>query len=281
MWIHPQPDDPGRKRLDWANDDVGGRHNRKENVMPSHRAGNHIGTTRGNGRASGANLLVRTLCAITGLAAVLSGAAAAARAIAPKMLPVIEGQPTSTWLVTAIAASIITIILIIVARITAPYGRKRSAATTWGVIAVVLALLLSCLGFLVGNMFSDGIVKPAVRDEAPISDTAAMQKGMEGVFGACTSDWQNINASQYPGVKSIYLCTQTRVAYAVFDNDSAINLYKGPLATQASKLLDQHSGEVGSTKYAMLIGKRWVIVGEQSKIEKLQRSWGGTLNTIE
>ncbi|MBW3088620.1 hypothetical protein KIH77_07750 [Bifidobacterium sp. 82T24] len=249
--------------------------------MPSHRAGDHIDDSYRGGRASGANMLCKTFCVIAGVLAVLAGAAAAVRAIAPAALPIVGGQSTSTWLTLAVIAAVATLIFVIIARVTAPIDRKRGAATTWGVIAIVLSLLLSCLGFLVGNMFNDGIVKPAVRDEAPISDTTAMQTGMEGVFGACTSDWQSINASQYPGVKSIAICKQTRVAYAVFDNDSAINLYKTPLATQASKLLDQYSGEVGDTKYAMLIGKRWVIVGEQTKIEKLQRSWGGTINTIE
>ncbi|WP_163198559.1 MULTISPECIES: hypothetical protein [Bifidobacterium] len=221
------------------------------------------------------------LCAVAGILTVLAGLAVAIRGVAPQMVPVVKDQTLTTWTIIAGVLAVLTLVLVIVARVTAPAGHRRSAASSWGILAIVLALLMMCAGLVTSNLFSEGVVKPEVRDEAPISNTEEMQSGVEGVFGACTTKWQSVNASQYPGVKAIYLCKQTRVAYAIFDNSSAIGLYKAPLATQASKLLDQYSGEVGSTKYAMLIGKQWILVGEQSKIEKLQHSWGGTINTIE
>lgn len=220
------------------------------------------------------------LCAICGLISVMVAGAAAARAIAPASVPVIKDLPLDGLLIASGVMIVMTIILIVGARLRAKSFGGRTRSTVWGVFAVVLSLLFSGCGLAVNTMFSDGLVTKPVRDEAPVSDAAAMRKGVESAYGACPGGWTPADASNYPGVKSIELCVDTRTAYATFDSKSVVAMYKAPLQSKALELLETHSGEAAGSDWATLTGTKWVIVGKKQPAQKLQKAWGGTVEDL-
>lgn len=222
------------------------------------------------------------LCAIAGVLAVLAGCATAARAIAPARMPeALANIPVNTLIILTVALAVVTLILVIVVRLRARRaGVGHGIASTWGIIALVLALMLAGCGWAANTLFPEGVVEEKVADAAPTSTTTAMQKDVDNAFGTCTSGWQGMDASSYPGVTSIQMCTDTRVVYAVFDNSSSVGVYKAPIASKASEVLAQYQDQAGSAQYAMLTGKQWILVGERSGIENLQKTWGGTISNI-
>ncbi|KAA8827607.1 hypothetical protein [Bifidobacterium tissieri] len=262
---------------------------RKHSRRGSHRGkggaggngGNGGGKLDRNGRVSLGPW--NPLCAIAGVLAVLSGCATAARAIAPARMPeLFAGIPVNTLIILTVALAVITLILVIVARRVAhKAGVGHGIASTWGIIALVLSLMLAGCGWAANTLFPQGVVEEKVLDAAPIDDPKAMEADLDKVFGTCTSGWQGMDASSYPGVKSVEMCSDTRVVFAVFDNDTSVGIYKAPIASKAREVLAQYQDQAGNAKYSMLAGKRWVLVGEQKGTETLQKTWGGSISNIE
>lgn len=250
----------------------------RSGATPAHydrrRGGNG---SRTGGSASG---VWGKLCAVSGTLAVLAGAALVCRAVAPAAVPVLSGVSLHSLMLMGVALAVLTVVLVVVARVRASSRNRHTRSTVWGILAIVLSLMLVGGGLAVNTIFPDGIIQPPVRDEAPVGDAAAMRQGVESAFGACVDGWQTVDASSYPGVESIDYCIGTRVAYATFDGDSMIGLYTPAIRSKASELLSQHSGEAGDTQWASLAGGRWIIVGNKEGAERLHRAWGGTLTDI-
>ncbi|MBT1167020.1 hypothetical protein [Bifidobacterium simiarum] len=220
------------------------------------------------------------LCALFGLISVAVAVAVAAKGIAPETIPVIKDLPLDSLLIASGALIVVTIVLIVGARLRAKASGGRTRSTVWGVFAVVLSLLFSGCGLAVNTMFSDGLVTKPVRDEAPVTNAAAMRKGVESAYGACPGGWKPADASSYPGVKSIELCVNTRTAYATFENKSAVSVYRAPLQSKALELLETHSGEAAGSDWATLTGTTWVVVGKKQPAQKLSKAWGGTVEDL-
>ena len=241
----------------------------------SYRAGTHRGSRKGS--ASG---IWGKLCAIFGLIAVLAGLLTVVRAVAPEKVPPIKAFSVQQCMITTIVLAVVTLVFVVIARVRAHSVQRHTLSTVWGILAIVLSLMLTGCGWAVNVIFPEGAVKPEVRDEAPITNAAAMQQGVESAYGSCPDGWKSHDTSEYPGVASIQLCVQTRTAYATFSNTSALGLYKAPLESKALELLNEHSGEAGQSEWATLSGKQWVVVGKKDGAQKLQKSWGGTVEDL-
>ena len=133
----------------------------------------------------------------------------------------------------------------------------------------------------VGVLFPQGLIQPD-NDKAPADDITQMQQGIEQTSGKCTSGWQGVDTGGVPGITTVQMCTDTRVAFVAFDSDTAAAVGKVPIASKVAELLSQHADDARAQgDWRLLSGKRWVVFGEASKMTALQQQWGGDLDTVE
>ncbi|MBM6700226.1 hypothetical protein H7U32_07970 [Bifidobacterium pullorum subsp. saeculare] len=217
-----------------------------------------------------------------GVLAMLAGLASAIHEIAPGAIGVLKPVPGRWIALTAGVLVVLTIVLIAVARHHTPWQTSRTSVGTGGIVALLAAVLLLVVGVAVGILFPQGIVKEAVRDDAPISSTQEMKAGLEAAGGPCAGGWTDIPTSGYPGIASASACMDTTDAYAVFDSPAAAAMGQGLVRGQIVGLLDDHADKLpAGTEWRLLSGKEWMAFGPRQTMEKLQRAWGGTLATID
>lgn len=222
----------------------------------------------------------RIVAAIAAILAVSAGILACTRAVAPGAVGLVK--PYSVHILTnaTIVFAVGTLILVVVARVSLPNVSQRHNVGAGSITCAILALVFAGGAWVVSNQFPEGIIKPAVMDSAPISDVGKMEKDIEQTVGACPGGWQDVNAN-YPGVGEAMVCKETRVAFATFDNDTSTSVYQSLVAQQASTVISNvQPSEASHKKWLMLTGKRWIVVGEQTTVEKLQKIWGGTSSSM-
>jgi hypothetical protein len=206
-----------------------------------------------------------------------------AHAIAPTKVAFLnEIFGTTQAAIAAAALAVLALVLGIVARFRVPRFQRSHAIGSWSIVCFVCALLLIAGGFVVQNLFPEGIIKATVRDEAPTTSVTEMQQGMEKSAGTCTDGWQSMAVSEYPGVSSIEACKSPRMAFIVFSNTSAAGLYRGAAEQKIASLLSEYSDKAQAQgDWRILNGKQWMVFAEASNIQKLQKLWGGSISTVE
>ena len=212
--------------------------------------------------------------AVTGLVSALAGAALLAHAIAPSRLGVIGQVGISAWVGVSVAFALLTIILVVIARHSGTVPNRPSVGST-GIILLICGMLLTVAGLLIANSSPKGIIKAPERDEAPISSPQAMSGDIDRAAGQCASGWHDISLGGYVGISQAQYCTDTTMAYVVFDNDSAASLAKGPIRARVPDLLSRYGGGLRPQDLWLLTGKRWMVVGSKTQVTGLQSQWGG------
>ncbi|NEG55659.1 hypothetical protein [Bifidobacterium platyrrhinorum] len=234
-------------------------------------------------RPGGVSRTLAIVALLCGLAAIACGAASAAHEIAPAY---VDPDGTVPGRLIAIACAVligVTLVLVIIARATVPRRVSHRGVASGGIITMVFAVMLLTLGVVVGVLFPDGLVRPAVRDEAPVNSSDRMRFDVERVTGVCTSGWQDIDVDVYPGVESASVCPDTRVAYLTFDSESAAKLYRNAVRTKIGDLLGEYASQAADATggdWRTLSGGRWIAFGDASDMTLLQKEWGGTLARI-
>lgn len=138
------------------------------------------------------------------------------------------------------------------------------------------------VGVAVGVLFPQGLIHPAVNDKAPVDNTAQMEQGIErAVGGACKDGWQGLDAGGLPGITTVQMCADPRVAFVSFDSEASAAMSRAPIKSEITELLGQHAdNEKTQGDWRLLNGKRWMVFGEADNMTALQQQWGGTLETI-
>ncbi len=213
--------------------------------------------------------------AVTGLVSTLAGAALLAHAIAPSRLGVIGQVGISAWVGVSVGFALLTIILVAIARHSGPVPINRPSVGSTGIILLICGMLLTVAGLLIAYSSPKGIIKAPERDEAPISSPQAMTGGIDKAAGQCASGWHDISLGGYVGISQARYCTDTTMAYVVFDNDSAASLAKGPIRARVPDLLSRYGGGLQPQDLWLLTGKRWMVVGSKTQVTGLQGQWGG------
>lgn len=252
-------------------------------MPPGTRLGpEHETTYRVGDRPGTASRRIALAALLAGLVAVALAGLSAAHELAPAYLDP-DGKVSGRLIAIAGAALIaVTLVLVIVARATTPRRVSRRGVASGGIIAFVLAVLLLALGVVVGVLFPLGLIRPAVRDEAPSGSADGMKFGIERVIGTCTSGWTDLNVGGYPGVDSAAVCTDTRVAYITFDSDIVADSYNGAVTAKITELLDEHADDARAQADWRTLGTgRWLAFGSKENMTALQREWGGTLATVK
>jgi len=229
-----------------------------------------------------ANIWAR-LAIITGLASVLAGLALLAHAVAPTRLGVIGRVAISAWAGASLGFALLTVVLVIVARHTyMPAGRSRSLGSG-GIVLLLCGVLFTVAGLVIAEGHPQGLIKAKEVDAAPIDSAQAMTQGIDRAVGSCSSGWQEAGVDRFVGVSHFRYCASNKVAYMVFNNDSAASLAKGPIRSQAANLLDRYGGgeALSASDMRLLSGKRWVVIGNADQMSRLQADWGGQMQSLE
>ena len=149
-----------------------------------------------------------------------------------------------------------------------------------GIIALVCAIVCLVIGVAVGVLFPEGLIQQS-NDKAPVEDTAQMEQGIEQADGACKEGWQGLDTGGLPGITTVQMCTDPRVAFVSFESESSAAISRAPIESKISELLSQYAdNEQTKGDWRLLNGKRWMVFGEASKMTALQQQWGGELETI-
>ncbi|KFJ01457.1 hypothetical protein BSTEL_1043 [Bifidobacterium stellenboschense] len=251
-------------------------------MPPGTRIGRtHESTFRAGHRPGGVSRTVAAIALLTGLLAVAFGVASAAHELAPAYLDPDGKVPGRLIAGTCAALIAVTFILVIIARATTPRRSSRRGVASGGIITFVLAALLLALGVVVGVLFPLGLIRPVVRDEAPVGSDDNMKFGIERVTGTCTDGWNDIDVAGYPGVDSASVCVTTRVAYVTFDSDVAAHTYAGAITSTITGLLEEHADDARAQGDWRTLGTgQWIAFGSEKNMTILQREWGGTLTTV-
>ena len=255
--------------------------------LPPGEAGKRIHTGRettyhAGHRAGGASRRFALAALLTGLIAIAVGVASAGHELAPDYLDP-DGKVPGRFIAIACAVSIVaTLVLVIIARATTPRRTSHRGVASGGIIAFVFASLLLALGVVVGVLFPSGLIRPNIRDEAPVNSADGMRFGIERVTGACTSGWKSPDVSGYPGVESAFLCTDTRVAYMTFDSETVADMYAGAVTGTIASTLEEHADDTRAQGdwYTLRAG-RWLAFGTKENMTALQGEWGGTLASVD
>ena len=174
----------------------------------------------------------------------------------------------------------ITLILVIAARVTMPRYATHGGVGAGGIIALVCAIVCLVIGVAVGVLFPEGLIQQS-NDKAPVEDTAQMEQGIEQAAGACKEGWQGLDTGGLPGITTVQMCTDPRVAFVSFESESSAAISRAPIESKISELLSQYAdNEQTKGDWRLLNGKRWMVFGEASKMTALQQQWGGELETI-
>ena len=224
---------------------------RAQNRRPSRRdAGRRFAATKASSPTS---ILCRRLAVVSGLLAVVVSATSAVHEIAPYAIS----------FMTAVPGRYIALM----------------AAVLIG-IALVCAIVCLVIGVAVGVLFPEGLIQQS-NDKAPVEDTAQMEQGIEQAAGACKEGWQGLDTGGLPGITTVQMCTDPRVAFVSFESESSAAISRAPIESKISELLSQYAdNEQTKGDWRLLNGKRWMVFGEASKMTALQQQWGGELETI-
>ena len=246
---------------------------RAQNRRPSRRdAGRRFAATKASSPTS---ILCRRLAVVSGLLAVVVSATSAVHEIAPYAISFMTAVPGRYIALMAAVLIGITLILVIAARVTMP-----RYATHGGIIALVCAIVCLVIGVAVGVLFPEGLIQQS-NDKAPVEDTAQMEQGIEQAAGACKEGWQGLDTGGLPGITTVQMCTDPRVAFVSFESESSAAISRAPIESKISELLSQYAdNEQTKGDWRLLNGKRWMVFGEASKMTALQQQWGGELETI-
>lgn len=251
---------------------------RAQNRRPSRRdAGRRFAATKASSPTS---ILCRRLAVVSGLLAVVVSATSAVHEIAPYAISFMTAVPGRYIALTAAVLIGITLILVIAARVTMPRYATHGGVGADGIIALVCAIVCLVIGVAVGVLFPEGLIQQS-NDKAPVEDTAQMEQGIEQAAGACKEGWQGLDTGGLPGITTVQMCTDPRVAFVSFGSESSAAISRAPIESKISELLSQYAdNEQTKGDWRLLNGKRWMVFGEASKMTALQQQWGGELETI-
>lgn len=251
---------------------------RAQNRRPSRRdAGRRFAATKASSPTS---ILCRRLAVVSGLLAVVVSATSAVHEIAPYAISFMTAVPGRYIALTAAVLIGITLILVIAARVTMPRYATHGGVGAGGIIALVCAIVCLVIGVAVGVLFPEGLIQQS-NDKAPVEDTAQMEQGIEQAAGACKEGWQGLDTGGLPGITTVQMCTDPRVAFVSFGSESSAAISRAPIESKISELLSQYAdNEQTKGDWRLLNGKRWMVFGEGSKMTALQQQWGGELETI-
>lgn len=251
---------------------------RAQNRRPSRRdAGRRFAATKASSPTS---ILCRRLAVVSGLLAVVVSATSAVHEIAPYAISFMTAVPGRYIALMAAVLIGITLILVIAARVTMPRvrhsrgsGRGRHHRT---------GVRHSLLGYRRGRgRIVPGRTDSAVERQGTVEDTAQMEQGIEQAAGACKEGWQGLDTGGLPGITTVQMCTDPRVAFVSFESESSAAISRAPIESKISELLSQYAdNEQTKGDWRLLNGKRWMVFGEASKMTALQQQWGGELETI-
>lgn len=251
---------------------------RAQNRRPSRRdAGRRFAATKASSPTS---ILCRRLAVVSGLLAVVVSATSAVHEIAPYAISFMTAVPGRYIALMAAVLIGITLILVIAARVTMPRYATHGEVGAGGIIALVCAIVCLVIGVAVGVLFPEGLIQQS-NDKAPVEDTAQMEQGIEQAAGACKEGWQGLDTGGLPGITTVQMCTDPRVAFVSFESESSAAISRAPIESKISELLSQYAdNEQTKGDWRLLNGKRWMVFGEASKMTALQQQWGGELETI-
>ena len=225
-------------------------------------------------------MLCRRLAVVSGLLAVVVSATSAVHEIAPYAISFMTAVPGRYIALTAAVLIGITLILVIAARVTMPRYATHGGVGAGGIIALVCAIVCLVIGVAMGVLFPEGLIQQS-NDKAPVEDTVQMEQGIEQAAGACKEGWQGLDTGGLPGITTVQMCTDPRVAFVSFESDSSAAISRAPIESKISELLSQYAdNEQTKGDWRLLSGKRWMVFGEASKMTALQQQWGGELETI-
>lgn len=251
---------------------------RAQNRRPSRRdAGRRFAATKASSPTS---ILCRRLAVVSGLLAVVVSATSAVHEIAPYAISFMTAVPGRYIALMAAVLIGITLILVIAARVTMPRYATHGGVGAGDIIALVCAIVCLVIGVAVGVLFPEGLIQQS-NDKAPVEDTAQMEQGIEQAAGACKEGWQGLDTGGLPGITTVQMCTDPRVAFVSFESESSAAISRAPIESKISELLSQYAdNEQTKGDWRLLNGKRWMVFGEASKMTALQQQWGGELETI-
>lgn len=253
---------------------------------PRNDDGGEAGHHRGGGRHAPqvrSSTPLSRVAVVLGLLAVGTAGLWLAYAVAPTKMPAFTAVFADERSgIAAAAFAILSLILGITARLLVPREIRSHSIGSWSIVCFFATLVLIGCTLVVQNLFPNGIIQETVRDEAPSSSVSGMEQGMEQTAGTCVDGWTAIGVSEYPGVSSIKVCKNPRMAFIVFSNASAASLGRGIAEQKIASLLEQYQDNSQSQgDWRILNGKQWMAVAQASQIEALQKKWGGTVGTIE
>lgn len=251
---------------------------RAQNRRPSRRdAGRRFAATKASSPTS---ILCRRLAVVSGLLAVVVSATSAVHEIVPYAISFMTAVPGRYIALTAAVLIGITLILVIAARVTMPRYATHGGVGAGGIITLVCAIVCLVIGVAMGVLFPEGLIQQS-NDKAPVEDTAQMEQGIEQAAGACKEGWQGLDTGGLPGITTVQMCTDPRVAFVSFESESSAAISRAPIESKISELLSQYAdNEQTKGDWRLLNGKRWMVFGEASKMTALQQQWGGELETI-
>lgn len=251
---------------------------RAQNRRPSRRdAGRRFAATKASSPTS---ILCRRLAVVSGLLAVVVSATSAVHEIAPYAISFMTAVPGRYIALMAAVLIGITLILVIAARVTMPRYATHGGVGAGGIIAT--GVRHSLLGYRRGRgRIVPGRTDSAVERQGTVEDTAQMEQGIEQAAGACKEGWQGLDTGGLPGITTVQMCTDPRVAFVSFESESSAAISRAPIESKISELLSQYAdNEQTKGDWRLLNGKRWMVFGEASKMTALQQQWGGELETI-
>ena len=201
------------------------------------------------------------------------------RAVAPAALGFTDVLSMLGFVWLAAGLSALTLILVIVAKSAGRGSRGRLG--TAGILLMILALLFAGTGLLVRHMAPNGIIRPAAVDTAPVLTPERMEAQMDKLAPECAGTWQTVSTSDYPGLSRARVCAKGRIAYVTFKNSSAAAIYRAPVESKIDDLLKQYGSDTRAQgDWSLLNGKLWLVFGEHSQLNTLQKAWGGTLSDV-
>lgn len=229
---------------------------------------------------SPASKVLRRLALVTGLLAVAAGAASAVHEIAPYAIPFLVDMPGRYIAVAAAVLIGLTLMFVIGARAAMPRSSTHGGVGGGGIVCMVLACACLVVGVAVGVLFPDGLILPD-NDKAPVESTQQMEQGIEQAAGTCTAGWQGMDTGGLPGVSTVQMCAEPRMAFVSFESEAMAAVGKAPIRVKIAELLAQYSNnEKAQGDWRLLVGKRWMVFAEADNITKLQQQWGGDIENI-
>ncbi|MCI1832854.1 MAG: hypothetical protein LKI77_07945 [Bifidobacterium sp.] len=232
---------------------------------------------------SGALAVWTRRCAgLSGLLAVAASLLAVAKAVAPHAWKALNGYSLHVLVTLGVALAALAIVLAVTCKVAMRGKPGRHSSGSGAIVAAICALMLVGGSILVSSTFPQGIIQPAVVDKAPIANIEKMEKDVEQGSGTCSGGWQEISTADHPGVGSAAVCKATRIAFVTFDSRTATAMYKSAVASKVKDLVSEYSGtSEAQGDWRILVGERWMAVGQKSDMTALQKRWGGTLGTMD